>query len=238
MYTYDLESSGGRTRAGLETIIPVVILIVCGYQFITTENYIYGVGVVVSGFWLILVTGAAWWHTLDLQRIERMKAEGEARQVYIPDLVKRRLDIEYARTLIDWAHEIGMLDNERLRLLLMVARDVEFNIDGQRVIWTVNHEAIEPSFSLVWLDQWARAEGDELPKINDWHPDCGFTRDEYRRSANAINSALVKVGAAKYSGGPIPGRWTVPQEQRQGYLKMIGLYIAASWAEAGLTNNE
>ena len=128
MYTYDLETTGGRTRAGLETVIPVVILIVCGYFFVTTENYTYGVAVVVVGFWLILVTGAAWLHTLELQRIERNKLERETLTITPEIILERERNIGKKRN-IELLTEI-----DRLKDLLgenLVYIDEPANIEQQ-----------------------------------------------------------------------------------------------------------
>ena len=240
MYTFNLETARGRTGAGLETVIPVVILGVCIWQWIITENYIYGFGIAVSGLWLLLVTGAAWLHTLELQRIERNKLERESLTITPEIMLERERNIGKKRN-IELLSEIDRLKDNHLSFAKQLITDTDlFQIHGQRVTWHLGGVAIPVTFAAEWLEKWNEKRskvagthsidyGVDLPAINAWNHESNEVRAMYREYVRAINSALVNAGCAQAPGGNRPARWIIADERaRLDALDTIGLLIAAN----------
>ena len=230
MITFNLESTSGRISALTETLIPPIFIgVFLAVYWQDTDAWGWGLAAVTLGLAYTAVMGASWLHTLELQRIDRSDRERLALLNSNPEIVSRRLKIEHVNAVTLAFERVAQLSPDQVQLALDVTQDAQFTISGNRVTWIVDGINVPPEFAQLWLDKWATADGDDLPRVNDWEHDCGYTREEYRRYTNAINKSLVTLGAAKYTGGPIPGRWIVPQTERLGFLQANGLTIAVSW---------
>jgi len=104
-------------------------------------------------------------------------------------------------------------------------------ISGNYVSWSVDGFKIPVTFTIEYLEAWEKRgiAGDQLPAQSDF---SSPNREQKRKWARAVASALSKIGAAQLPASQYPPRWIYSDPaQRNKAMQMIGFTIAYDVAQ-------
>lgn len=232
--TYELSTIPGAASAAVQTIVPLAGVLVTAFRILDGDvQWWTPLIFLIASILLLAVVLPAWANTVWRMLNERRAEEAEIAAT-TPQVVATRVAIQHEQERRLTITELSRLDQDQISYARQAGLSSSIDIyTATRVLWKPAGETgIPVYFAIEW---WRKAQADDhnLPAQRDWSAEVdATTREQYRLYIQAINHALLRLGAVRDSGGPFPVRWIhTSQQARSQALGQIGFWTALAVAE-------